>query len=116
MFRAFARTVDAAQERFVVLDTAPTGLGHTLLLLDAALSYHREVQRTQATVPGEVAQLLKRLRDPGFARMLLITLAESTPVHEAERNHHYWRGALRWMNGVAMSDSVSLPTTSRAAY
>ena len=50
VFRAFARTVDAARERIVVLDTAPTG--HTLLLLDAAQSYQREVQRTNADVSG----------------------------------------------------------------
>ena len=78
MFRAFARTVDCARERIVVLDTAPTG--HTLLLLDAAQSYQREVKRTNADVPAEVSQLLARLRDPEFARMLVITLAESTPV------------------------------------
>ena len=47
VFRAFARTVDAARERIVVLDTAPTG--HTLLLLDAAQSYQREVQAHQRT-------------------------------------------------------------------
>src|ERR1019366_6767800 len=75
VFRAFAR--------IVVLDTAPTG--HTLLLLDAAQSYQREVQRTNANVPAEVSELLARLRDPEFARMLVVTLAESTPVHEAER-------------------------------
>jgi arsenite/tail-anchored protein-transporting ATPase len=83
VFRAFARTIDAARERIVVLDTAPTG--HTLLLLDAAQSYQREVQRTNANVPDDVSELLARLRDPGFARMLVVTLAESTPVHEAER-------------------------------
>ena len=83
VFRAFARTVDAARERTVVLDTAPTG--HTLLLLDAAQSYQREVQRTNANVPEEVSELLSRLRDPEFARMLVVTLAESTPVQEAER-------------------------------
>ena len=83
VFRAFARTVDAARERIVVLDTAPTG--HTLLLLDAAQSYHREVQRTNADVPADVSELLARLRDPDFARMLVVTLAESTPVHEADR-------------------------------
>ena len=83
VFRAFARTVDCARERIVVLDTAPTG--HTLLLLDAAQSYQREVKRTNADVPAEVSQLLARLRDPEFARMLVITLAESTPVQEAER-------------------------------
>ena len=78
VFRAFARTVDCARERIVVLDTAPTG--HTLLLLDAAQSYQREVKRINADVPAEVSQLLARLRDPEFARMLVITLAESTPV------------------------------------
>ncbi len=83
MFRAFARTIDAARDRVVVLDTAPTG--HTLLLLDAAQSYQREVQRTNAHVPDEVSELLARLRDPEFARMLVVTLAESTPVHEADR-------------------------------
>jgi arsenite/tail-anchored protein-transporting ATPase len=83
VFRAFARTIDAARERIVVLDTAPTG--HTLLLLDAAQSYEREVQRTNAQVPDEVSGLLDRLRDPEFARMLVVTLAESTPVHEADR-------------------------------
>jgi arsenite-transporting ATPase len=83
VFRAFARTIDAARERVVVLDTAPTG--HTLLLLDAAQSYQREVQRTNADVPDEVSELLARLRDPEFARLLVVTLAESTPVHEADR-------------------------------
>jgi arsenite-transporting ATPase len=83
VFRAFARTVDAARDRLVVLDTAPTG--HTLLLLDAAQSYQREVQRTNADVPADISQLLTRLRDPDFALMLIVTLAESTPVHEADR-------------------------------
>jgi arsenite-transporting ATPase len=83
VFRAFARTIDAARDRVVVLDTAPSG--HTLLLLDAAQSYHREVQRTNADVPDEVSELLARLRDPEFARLLIVTLAESTPVHEADR-------------------------------
>ncbi len=36
VFRAFARTVATGADRFVVLDTAPTG--HTILLLDAALA------------------------------------------------------------------------------
>lgn len=84
VFRAFARTVAEARDGFVVLDTAPTG--HTLLLLDAAESYHREVARTQGThIPEAVRALLPRLRDPRFTKMLLVTLAESTPVHEAER-------------------------------
>ncbi len=83
VFRAFARTVDSGKTGFVVLDTAPTG--HTILLLDAAEAYHREVLRTQAEMPDSVRQLLPRLRDPAFTRILVVTLAEATPVHEAER-------------------------------
>ncbi len=87
VFRAFARTVAEAgddAERVVVLDTAPTG--HTLLLLDAAESYHREVARTTgAHIPDAVRALLPRLRDAHYTKMLLVTLAEATPVLEAAR-------------------------------
>ena len=83
VFRAFARTIDQANDRIVVLDTAPTG--HTLLLLDAAESYQREIKRTNANVPDAVRELAQRLRHPQFARVIIVTLAESTPVHEAER-------------------------------
>lgn len=82
VFRAFARTVDQAEKGFVVIDTAPSG--HTLLLLDAAESYHRDVLRKAGNAPEEVRQLLPRLRDPEFTKILLVTLPEATPVHEAE--------------------------------
>jgi arsenite-transporting ATPase len=81
VFRAFARIVDEGDRGFVVIDTAPTG--HTLLLLDAAESYHREVLRTAGNAPEEVRRLLPRLRDPAFTKILLVTLPEATPVHEA---------------------------------
>lgn len=81
VFRAFARTVGEAARGFVVIDTAPTG--HTLLLLDAAQAYHREVERTHGDAPADVRELLPRLRDPEFTRILLVTLPEATPVHEA---------------------------------
>ena len=116
IFRAFARTVDAACERVVVLDTAPTG--HTLLLLDAAQSYHREVQRTNANVPEEVTELLARLRDPEFARMLVVTLAESTPVHEAERLQADLRRAgiepYGWVINASLSAADTTHPTLRA--
>ncbi|MDR0776739.1 MAG: arsenical pump-driving ATPase [Azonexus sp.] len=83
VFRAFARTVDEGKDGFVVLDTAPTG--HTILLLDAAEAYHREVMRTQGDMPESVRQLLPRLRDPDYTRTLIVTLPEATPVHEAGR-------------------------------
>lgn len=81
VFRAFARTVAQGKDAFVVLDTAPTG--HTLLLLDATESYHREVARKASDMPEEVLKLLPRLRDADFTRMLIVTLPEATPVHEA---------------------------------
>jgi arsenite/tail-anchored protein-transporting ATPase len=81
VFRAFARTVAEGEEGIVVLDTAPTG--HTILLLDAAESYHREVLRQGSRMPETVRNLLPRLRDPAFTRVLLVTLPEATPVHEA---------------------------------
>lgn len=82
MFRAFAREVGQGTRRFVVLDTAPTG--HTLLLLDASEAYHRELQRqARSTQPEEVLHLLDHLRDPDFKHILLVTLPEATPVHEA---------------------------------
>ncbi len=81
VFRAFAEAVAAGTDQFVVLDTAPTG--HTILLLDAALAYHREVMRQSSQMPESVERLLPRLRDPEFTRVLIVTLPEATPVHEA---------------------------------
>jgi arsenite/tail-anchored protein-transporting ATPase len=81
VFRAFARLVDEGNQGFVVIDTAPTG--HTLLLLDAANAYHREVERNLTYIPDSVKRLLPQLRDRDFTRILIVTLAEATPVHEA---------------------------------
>ena len=81
VFRAFADTVSKGTQQFVVIDTAPTG--HTLLLLDAAESYHREVLKKSSGTPEAVQQLLPRLRDPEFTHVVLVTLPEATPIHEA---------------------------------
>ena len=81
VFRAFARTVAQGKDAFVVLDTAPTG--HTLLLLDATESYHREVARKTSDLPDDVRNLLPRLRDENFTRVIVVTVPEATPVHEA---------------------------------
>jgi len=83
VFRAFAAAVAKGGDGFVVLDTAPTG--HTILLLDSALAYHREVSRQSSGMPDSVLNLLPRLRDPDYTRVLIVTLAEATPVHEAAK-------------------------------
>ena len=84
VFGAFNRVVNEARRNFVVVDTAPTG--HTLLLLDAAGSYHREVMRSfgkNADSAAHVATPLMRLKDPSYTKILIVTLAETTPVSEA---------------------------------
>jgi arsenite/tail-anchored protein-transporting ATPase len=91
VFQAFARLVDQGKDGFVVVDTAPTG--HTLLLLDAAQAYHREVSRSLQELPAAVLSLLPRLRDPQFTRVLIVTLPETTPIHEAMQLQHDLRRA-----------------------
>lgn len=83
VFRAFAQVVEKAEDQVVVIDTAPTG--HTLLLLDSTQSYHREIQRSQGHIPESVKKLLPRLRNADETEVLIITLAEATPVYEALR-------------------------------
>lgn len=81
VFQAFAQTVGKGDKGFVVLDTAPTG--HTLLLLDATQSYHREVAKSVDELPDAVKSLLPRVRDPQFTKVLIVALPEATPTHEA---------------------------------
>ena len=83
VFHAFAEIVERADNEVVVIDTAPTG--HTLLLLDSSQSYHKEVERTQGgTIPESVKNLLPRLRSDE-TEVVIVTLAEATPVYEALR-------------------------------
>ena len=81
VFQAFARKVEMGRGAFVVLDTAPTG--HTLLLLDATESYHREVSRSKSALPEAITTLLPRLRDQEFTSIFIAALPEATPVEEA---------------------------------
>ncbi|MBT2643444.1 arsenical pump-driving ATPase [Bacillus sp. ISL-41] len=83
IFRAFAEVVNCSQDEIVVIDTAPTG--HTLLLLDAAQSYHKELARSTGEVPESVEKLLPRLRNTQETSVVIVTLAEATPVLEASR-------------------------------
>jgi arsenite-transporting ATPase len=81
VFQAFAQIVHQGKDKFIVLDTAPTG--HTLLLMDAARAYHREVERTTQQLPEEVTSLLPRMRDREYTKVIVVTLPELTPVQEA---------------------------------
>jgi len=81
VFQQFSRAVNESRRHFVVVDTAPTG--HTLLLLDATGSYHREIARQIGDTMSFTTPLM-RLRDPKQTKVVLVTLAETTPVLEAE--------------------------------
>ena len=83
IFQAYAKTIAKGVDGFVVLDTAPTG--HTLLLLDSSQSYHKEVLKNSKDDTSEVlSSLLPRIKDSKFTKILITTLAEATPTHEAK--------------------------------
>ena len=81
VFQAFSRILREAGKRFVVMDTAPTG--HTLLLLDATGAYHREFARQAGPSGMHFTTPMMMLQDPKRTKVLLVTLAETTPVLEA---------------------------------
>ena len=82
VFQAFSRVIRQASKQFVIMDTAPTG--HTLLLLDATGSYHRDVLRHSGNeTSGKLVTPMMRLQDPGQTKILIVTLPETTPVLEA---------------------------------
>lgn len=80
VFGQFSRVVNQARDQFVVVDTAPTG--HTLLLLDAAGSYHRDIVRQLGTT-AKFRTPMMMLQDPELTKVVLVTLPEPTPVTEA---------------------------------
>ena len=80
VFQAFSRIIREAGDKFVVMDTAPTG--HTLLLLDATGAYHREVARQMDRGLPFLTPMMQ-LQDPKQTKVLIATLAETTPVLEA---------------------------------
>ena len=81
VFQAFSRVIREAGQKFVVMDTAPTG--HTLLLLDATGAYHREVARRMGNTDMSFTTPMMQLQDPKRTKVLIVTLAETTPVLEA---------------------------------
>ncbi len=83
VFQAFSKSIQQARRKFVVIDTAPTG--HTLLLLDTTGSYHKEVLRNTQLSKDRMKTPFMYLQDQNFARILLVTLPETTPITEAAK-------------------------------
>ncbi|WP_373457160.1 arsenical pump-driving ATPase [Methyloversatilis sp. XJ19-13] len=82
VFHAFSRIVGEARSAFVVLDTAPNG--HSLLLMDATGAYHRQTLREyEGRTTAHFVTPLMRLQDANYTRIILVTLAEVTPVSQA---------------------------------
>lgn len=80
VFHAFSKAISLARRQFVVIDTAPTG--HTLLLLDTAGSYHRDIMRNN-TMAGQIRTPYMALQDRALSKVILVALPETTPMREA---------------------------------
>lgn len=80
VFHAFSKAIRLAKRQFVVIDTAPTG--HTLLLLDTAGSYHRDIMRNNLNA-GRLSTPYMSLQDPALSKIILVSLPETTPMREA---------------------------------
>ena len=80
VFHAFSKAISMAKRKFVVMDTAPTG--HTLLLLDTAGSYHRDIMRN-STDAVRFRTPYMSLQDETLSKIILVTLPETTPMREA---------------------------------
>ncbi len=81
VFHAFSKAIQTAKRQFVVIDTAPTG--HTLLLLDTTGSYHKEVLRHSNLAADRIKTPFMYLQDAEFAKIILVSLPETTPMREA---------------------------------
>ena len=115
VFQAFSRVIREASQKFVVMDTAPTG--HTLLLLDATGAYHRDIARQMEGSHRHFTTPMMQLQDPKQTKVLLVTLAEKTPVQEAASLQADLQraGITPWawvINNSVAAASISSPVTS----
>ena len=110
VFQAFSRVIRESTRHFVVMDTAPTG--HTLLLLDATGSYHRDIVRhADPGSHGRMVTPMMRLQDPGQTKIVIVTLPETTPVLEAAHLQDDLRRAgiepWAWIVNASLTAAVS---------
>jgi arsenite-transporting ATPase len=110
VFQAFSRIIREAGKKFVVMDTAPTG--HTLLLLDATGAYHREVARQMDKAHLQFTTPMMQLQDPKQTKILIVTLAEKTPVLEASNLQSDLRRAGIEPWAWVINNSVAATTTT----
>lgn len=112
VFQAFSRIIREAGKKFVVMDTAPTG--HTLLLLDATGAYHRDVVRQMGHSRTHFTTPMMQLQDPRQTKVILVTLAETTPVLEAANLQSDLRraGIEPWAWIVNNSVAAALPRSA----
>jgi len=112
VYQAFSRAIQESTRKFVVMDTAPTG--HTLLLLDATGSYHRDIVRHSEpdSQQNNGATPMMRLQDPEQTSILIVTLPETTPVLEAEHLQNDLRraGIKPW--GWIVNSSLAVTSTT----
>jgi arsenite-transporting ATPase len=119
VFQAFSRIIREAGKKFVVMDTAPTG--HTLLLLDATGAYHRETARQLGPSGITFTTPMMQLQDSKKTKVLIVTLAENTPVLEAaglqsdlrRANIEPWAWIIN--NSLAMGNPTSALMRQRAS-
>jgi len=119
VFQAFSRIIREAGKKFVVMDTAPTG--HSLLLLDATGAYHREVTR-HVDPHMHLTTPMMRLQDSERTKVMIVTLAETTPVLEAAHLQEELRRAgiepWAWLinNSLSAAPTSSPLLKQRAAF
>jgi arsenite-transporting ATPase len=111
VFQAFSKVIRESTRHFVIMDTAPTG--HTLLLLDATGSYHRDVVRHTGDAAGKLVTPMMRLQDPKLTKILLVTLPETTPVLEAAHLQDDLRRANIEPWGWIINSSLAAAPTSQ---
>src|SRR5574343_1293487 len=113
VFQAFSRIIREAGKKFVVMDTAPTG--HTLLLLDATGAYHRDIVRQMGDKGLHFTTPMMQLQDPKQTKVLIATLAETTPVLEAANLQADLRRAGIEPWAWVVNNSVAAPHAARHA-
>lgn len=112
VFQAFSRVIREAGKKFVVMDTAPTG--HTLLLLDATGAYHREISRQMESAGMRFNTPMMQLQDSKQTKVIVVTLAETTPVLEAAglQNDLRRAGIEPWAWVINNSLALAHPTSA----